>query len=357
MAKIRIHCFFCWICLSVLFVPSQVLAVSAKPTPKKEGKITLKTTLVSEYDTNVYNYTRDAIEEYKSYTNPERFNQVKSISDVETSLNLALDFKDILFGHTFIIGIEAEPHFFAQNKIKDFETYRLKLMQYFSRGEYMELRYRKVPRYFVRNLFDRDYDAYRKFTYGEDLVIIGYRRPLMEWLSGRVRYFHFIRDYNGDFKEYDQNSDGVSFTFWQECTRRFKLRHYFEFGKIDAKGELFDTPRTESNTSHNKFKLGFKGTLNLTRRFDVYAEYSFSYQDYTTDNSVSDDPYHAKRNDKLQEIGCGLEYAFNRNTKIFFGYRYGIKDTDTATEDPAEINTSILGHEKSVFSLGLSHEF
>lgn len=311
----------------------------------------------TKYDTNVFNYSRDDIDGFNSNTNPEKFNRIKSVDDFIISQRLGVGFKDKLFNHTFRADLEAKAHFFMQNKIKDYQSYRLNLRQYLNRNEYLEFGLSNIPDYFLKNLLDRDLNEFRKATFEVNRYSLGYRRPINETMDARIRYLYEVNDYNENFEEYDMTSNGVNLAFWHKPKDYLYTEIDFEFERVDAKGNLDNTDRIESNTSYDKYELGLRENLKLTERIGFYAWYIFSFRNYTTNNSLTDDPFHSDRQDKIQRIGLGLTCELSKNTLASLEYEYSIKDVSTASEDPGLINAAILGYEKSVISLSINYKF
>lgn len=311
----------------------------------------------ARYDTNIFNYSRDDIDEFNANTNPEKFNRIKSIDDFMISPLWEVVLRDKLFNHTFRLSLEAEPHFFAQNKVKDYESYRLSLRQYLSKGEYFEFRYNHIPDYLLKNLLDRDLNEFRKATLDLNLFSLGYRRPLNKTLDARIRYSYEINDYNENFKEYDMASNAANLAFWHKLNSYFNSEIYFEFERADAKGDSGGTARVESDTSYDKYEIGLRENLELSKKTSLFARYIFSFRDYTTDNPLAADPFHSDRQDKIQRIGLGFERKLTKDTHAVLGYEYSIKDVSTASEDPDLINAAILGYEKNIIHLSINHRF
>lgn len=321
------------------------------------ASVSFNAELESKYDTNVFNYSRDDIDEFEANTNPDKFNRVKSIDDFIISPAFGLIFSDKLFNHTFRLNLEAEPHFFTQNKIKDYESYRLNVNQYLSKGEYLEFRYQHIPDYFLKNLLDRDLNEFRKAAFDVNLYSFGYRRPLNKNLDARLRYLYEVNDYNENFEEYDMRSNAVNLALWHKLKSYFTTEIDFEFERADAKGNLVSTARIESDTSYDKYELGLRENLQAAERINLYLWYIFSFRKYTTDNPLTDDPFHIDRQDKIQRAGLGLTCGLSKNTQATLEYEYSAKDVNTASEDPALINAAILGYEKSIVSLRVNYRF
>lgn len=311
----------------------------------------------ARYDTNIFNYSRDDIDEFNANTNPEKFNRIKSRDDFVISPLWEVVFRDELFSHTFRLAFEAEPHFFAQNKVKDYESYRLNLRQYLNKGEYLEFRYNHIPDYFLKNLFDRDLNKFRKATFSSRLFSLGYRRPINETLDARIRYLYEINDYNGNFEEYDMTSQAANLAFWHKLNPYLNAEIYFEFERADAKGDLGSTARVESDTSYDKYEIGLRQNLELSKKTSFFTRYIFSFRDYTTDNPLTLDPFHRDRQDKIQRISLGFECKLTKVTHVVLEYEYSLKDVNTASKDPDLINAAILGYEKNIVRLSVKHSF
>lgn len=363
MLKIKSLIYFFTVLILNLYFTSIFAAQVEHPKAKSKNlnaflnKITFNSQLELKYDSNVFNYSRDDIEEFESYDNPNKFNQIKEVDDFITSTTIGPRFKDKFLGHTLLIDIEVEPHFYSRNKIKDYESYRVELKQYLKKGEYLEFDYNFIPKFFLKNLWDRDFNEYRKGSFDKSLYSLGYKKPLNTFLDVGIKYIYEENNYNGNFDEYDSSSNAVNLSIWHRINDYLRSKFYFEFEGVDAVGDMGDTARIELDPSYDKYEAGYRETVKLTKRTDFYAQYVMSYRDYTTDNALSDDPYHTDRQDKIQNIGFGLDYNVNNSLKVFLEYKYTIKDVNTAAEDPVLINASVLGYEKSTLSCGVSYKF
>lgn len=343
-------------CLLILALAANY-AFAAKSSQHFIDKFRLEAGIQAGYDTNVFNYSRDDVDEFNSYTNPEKFNRVKSVDDFIISPELGIVFTDKLFNHTFRLRLEAQPHSFLRNKVKDYESYRLDARQYLSKDEYLEFRYQHIPDYFLRNLLDRDLGEFRRAAFDARLFSFGYRRPLAKTLDARIRYAYEINDYNENFEEYDMASQAVNFTFWHRPNDYLETQVHLEFERASAKGDIESSARIESDTTYDKYEIGLRENLQLTKKIDIFARYIFSYRKYLTDNSLAQDPFHRDRQDKIHRVGLGLNFKIDKDTQAGLEYEYQVKGVNTASEDPALLNAAILGYEKNIVSFSINYRF
>lgn len=350
---LKVKAISCFLILTLSVSP----ASAAKKPQNFLDKFRLESGIEASYDTNVFNYSRDDIDEFNSYTNTEKFNRVKSIGDFIISPQAGIVFTDKLFNHTFRLRLEVETHFFLRNKVKDYESYRLDARQYLAKDEYLEFRYQHIPDYFLKNLLDRDLGEFRRATFDSRLFSFGYRRPLDKTLDARIRYMYEINDYNENFEEYDMASHAVNLTLWQNPNDHLQTQVHLEFESSDAKGDIDTSARVESDTTYDKYEIGLREGLELTKNIELFARYIFSYRKYLTDNPLAQDPFHRDREDKIHRAGLGMSFELAKDTEVRFEYEYQVKDVDTASEDPALLNAAILGYEKNIVSFSINKRF
>jgi len=331
---------------------------SSRAGKRQGGRIMVEAGLKTTYDSNVFYYSRDEIDVFDagSYTN-DRFTHIKSVSDVIISPSIDLAYKDLLRGHTFKSGVVVTPHFYAHNKVKDYEDYEFYLRQYLNKGEFVEFNYGKTPDYMESNLYDRDDALYKKANYAEDRLTLGYNKPFARIMSAMVQYFYVNDDYNDNFNEYDMQSNAVRLYLRNAFTSNFTGRIYGEYVREDARGNMDGTARVESDPSRQIWKINLRGTYDVASRLKMYMQYGIWFIDYTTGHSVTDDPYHAQREDIFQYIDYNMTYDLTKNIEVFLSYQYAIKDANPASDDLSVLDAAILGYERQQVSFGLKYAF
>lgn len=325
---------------------------------RQGGRIMVETGLMTTYDSNVFYYSRDEIDEFDagSYTN-DRFTHIKSVSDVIASPGINLAYKDFFCGHTFKSGVAVTPHFYAHNKVKDYEDYEFYLRQYLNKGEFVEFNYGKRPDYMESNFYDRDDALYKKANYAEDRLLLGYSKPFARAMSAMAQYFYVNDDYNDNFKEYDMQSNAVRLYLRKAFTDKFIGRIYGEYAYEDARGDMDGTARVESDPSRQIWKVNLRGTYDVTSKLQMYVQYGIWFIDYTTGNSITDDPYHAQRDDIFQNINYNMTYDLTKNIDAFLAYHYAIKDANLESKDSSVLDAGILGYERHQVSFGVKYAF
>jgi opacity protein-like surface antigen len=120
---------------------------------------------------------------------------------------------------------------------------------------------------------------------------------------------------------------------------------------------MTDTARVESDPSRQIWTVNLRGTYDVTSHLQMYLQYGIWFSDYTTSNSIADDPYHAERDDTSQSIDCHVNYDLTKNAEIFLAYRYTIKDASPATNDLSILDAAILGYERHQVSFSVKYSF
>ena len=323
-----------------------------------DGHFIVESGVETTYDSNVFYYSRDEVDAFDAGANTnDRFTNIKSVDDIIFSPYLDLAYKNLWFGHTFKTGVIFVPHCYTYNKVKDYEDYEFYAKQYLNKDEFVEFNYGKTPDYMEGNFYDRDFARYKEANYAEDRFALGYNKPITQTMSAMAQYFYLINNYNENFNEYDMQGNAVRLSLRNAFTSKFTTRLYGEYAREDAKGNLNETARVESDSSRQIWKTNLRGTYAFTSKFQMYVQYGIWFIDYTTGHALADDPYHANRDDILQTLGCHLGYDLIKNLQIFLSYQYTMKDADPATDDRSILDAAILGYERHQVSTGVKFLF
>lgn len=333
--------------------------VSAKDKGEKKNYF-IEVNIETEYNSNVFSYSRDEKAEYEAYTNINRFKGVNSLDDFTTriSLNAGLEKKIFDIGATvFDVGMQA--NIYAVNEDKNYEVYDISVKQRMGKNNLIEVGYEYLPKYFVRTLYDSDLlvgDRYRKAEFENNSVYVKYWNRPSNFLTWWIQYTYGKKDYNADFNERDTQSHEIDLSLGYKPFAWIKFNPRFTYTLNDAKGTDNDAS-VDPDISQNKYRLGIYIELFPKNKLSYLLGYNFYWVDYTTDNAVADDPYHAGRSDEVQRIECRVNYALKNNVELYVGYQYEIRDAKVAGFDPTPREESILGYDEHLIKGGLSIKF
>jgi len=333
----------------------------------------LKGAVELEYDSNVYLYSRDAINDYDAYRDVNnskgnrqtRFNGVESIDDWLTKVTMGLDlskdfFKDRTTSFTYLTILNLYWH----DTNKNYELYSFQLKQEITKDDLVWIRYSFIPEFLYRNLFDLDVHGYQRAFFSRHQFTAGYRHDFNQYLAGRFTYRLIGKDYNRNFNERDSTTNEFSFQAvfprllpWVD-EKKVGLSGvlFYELGRVDARGTDGD-PELDFDISHSSNGFGSQVELELFKKFRIRSYYEFYYHEFTTGHSVDSDPDHAGRFDRLNTYGVAAEYDVTKNVLAFFTWELQTADPFLKAPEGRRGSDEVLGYEKNIFNFGLKFNY
>ena len=312
------------------------------------------------YDSNVFNYSNDDIDEYNGGTNPDRFKGVDSIDDMITRLYLMVRFQKEMFADSpTIFSLGVKGNIYARNTDKSYQIFQTSLRQKIGERRLIRIGYKFIPDYFVRTLYDPDLpagDRFRKANFRSNSAHIKYWHRVSNNLTWWLRYVYEDKDYTDYFKERDSSSNRVTLALGFRPQSWIKLNPFFRYFWHDAKGED-DDAAVDVDISRDGFDTGLNTWFYPEGKFSYLISYAFRYTDYTTSNSITDDPYHAGRDQKRHRIKGRINYGIKENVDLFTEYTYEIRNVDIEGDDATLRQESILGYVKHIGKVGLTVRF
>ncbi|GAF85487.1 unnamed protein product, partial [marine sediment metagenome] len=122
------------------------------------------------------------------------------------------------------------------------------------------------------------------------------------------------------------------------------------------KGEDGDAA-VDADISRNGFDMGSNIWFYPEGKFTYLFSYGFRRSNYTSDNNIVADPYHAGRD----EIRCRLKgraiYALKENLDLFAEYMYEVRDAEVEGTSVVLEQEDILDYSKHVAQIGMKVTF
>jgi predicted porin len=223
----------------------------------------------------------------------------------------------------------------------------------------VKLGYEHIPRYFLRTLYDADEtgtDKYVKAKYKSDSVYFKYWNQPAKSLTWWYEYTYSIKDYNNNFNERDTDSQEFDFSLGYRVLNWLRLNPRFTYF-LHAAGADDDDGGSDPDVSKDGYRAGLYLNLYPKGKFSYLLGYNYYWFNYTTGNTVADDPYHAGRHDRTQRINAKADYSLNKNTTIYLSYQYEINNSKPKGSDSVRQAESTLGYFQQLVRLGAKIDF
>jgi hypothetical protein len=312
------------------------------------------------YDSNVFIYSDTAIDEYDAGTNTARFNGVDSIDDVITNLFFIARLKgNILDCGATILSAGVEGNIYAENTDRTYMITQTSLKQRLNDDNILKVGYKYLPEYFIRTLYDPDFpvgDRYQKADFESHTTYVKYWHRIMDGWTWWSRYSYESKDYNSNFKERDTDSHRISLAMGIKPGSLVKVTPFFRYFWHDAEGADLDAD-VDSDISRDGFDIGVNTCFFPQSKFSYLVGYAFRDSEYSTDNTVSDDPYHSGREQERHRVKGRVNYKLKDNVDLFTEYIYETRDVSTKGTDADLLHEALMDYTKHIGKIGLALEF
>ena len=312
--------------LSILMT-TFILTESRGATPCHEYKV--GTAII--YDDNVFEFSYFHQDSFVAGTG--RFKDIDSIDDVIFKPSLAIyqgwQFSE---GKEWGVGSSIKPKIHFENTERDYQTYEFYTRYHFSQRSKIKLEYTFIPNYFLRNLTDDDQpsgDRFENADFTYHAGSVGLWQEITERWSVSMKYTREDKNYNSFFNERDIDPNIFSASLSFLATKNLNLNVGYAFETADARASD-EFPDVDPDISYDQHSVRVQGSLQLPKNFQVKLIYSYAFQDFTTDNSVADDPVHADREDQTHLGAIEISRQWSDSLTTFVRYEYETKGVDFA---------------------------
>jgi|GEM_PF-1249013 len=352
-----------WFRMALVVVIAGLGWVSVGGSAPRSGRIPLHVDLSvsSGYDDNIFLFSRFEINRIEAGTVPYRIPYSTWDDWISRfGITLALPWEHANGWETRLEG-SAAANFYAINHVKNYQSYAVSLRQTFGERWWIQTSFSIIPSYYLREFFDRDLRIragcdYENRTFEAKLR---YRSP---WQSYLYPFYQFkTYYYNRYFTEFDAESNTIGLAVDQLITRRWKASGSYRFTKSDNVGgggptasPTEDTEYGDANFGEDEFRLGgaFTPRRLLGKPWEFSASVRLRIRNYTTDNSVQNDPFHAGREDTRWEVEPKVSVDVLRNLTLWASFQYEQRHTDSSVDIVREFKDFV----RRTYFVGLEYQ-
>ncbi|KPL07202.1 hypothetical protein AMJ86_05320 [bacterium SM23_57] len=251
------------------------------------------------------------------------------------------------------------------NHRKDYQRYAADLRQTFGQLIWAEGSFAIVPSYYIREYLDRDLDLrtgcdYESRTFG---VKLRYRTP---WRTYLYPFYQFKSlYYSRHFTEFDSEWTTIGISAEQYLTRRWLVGGSYRFTMSDNVGgggltaasqvnPMEDSEYGDGDFEEDEFRLSltYKPRRLLGTRWEFSTAGKLRIRNYTTDNSLEADPFHAGRKDTRWEVGPTASLRIIPSLWLSANFLYEQRDTDSDVGYVREFKDFV----RRAYSIGLEYQ-
>jgi hypothetical protein len=317
------------------------LPVPLEEPKKSRGEFSFDVALWGHHDDNILELSDQNIAIFDSGDySPDRF-LINSVGDFITSLSGRARWAGKPWArHETRVAVAAEANWYADNPIKNYQTYALFLSQELTASRkhlsVLRLTVSHTPEYYLQQLTDDDasFNAGRRIresvTYRQTYYRLAYDQTLIEdRFDARLAVQYQRRNYNQFFPERDDRRDTVGLTLGGRpfAHNRFSIEATAGLGRLLARGNLDWTPWVDDNISYDVSLLGLNASIPWRgkRGGRVELEADREIRTYTTTNKF--DTSHFERVDHRLTWNAGIVQKLPAGLEFFANYESETNDT------------------------------
>ena len=336
-----------------------IILTLASPAYAEKNRILLGIGLESAYDDNILQYSNDQIALFESGTRPTRFS-IESTDDAVFQPNVSLAYENDRGrrgGRTIRARVTGTFH--SRNGTADNRAMSLSWREEFGRNHALTLSAYRLPRFYLRQLFDEDaivpypgLSKYRRAEFGLTIASAAWRERLTRQSRLNFTYSFERRDYNADFSERtsDTHEGGLGFD-WNNRKSGAGFGLSGGYRSSNAKADDGDgVPLDDPDVSYKGVVLGAGGKVELAHgrvgRLTGETDYEYRTRDYASNRPS--DTSHYQRNDHLHDADVALRLALPGRWSVRAFYRYEANRASFASaagpaSDPASYTQNQVG--------------
>lgn len=312
----------------------------------------LRVSIGALYNDNLLRFSDADIDRFETYD--DRFaTPMETIDDFESEYSVR---PSIRWRAPLNLMVDGYYNFKAvlrsSNTFTDYQTHTLSAsVRPRVRGYNWTVQYRafRIPSYYLRVYRDRDYNEQHaaRFMNWDHAVQFDYRVRSDFWLTLGAGYGTYY--YNEKFTEYDSEySEG---TIGTRCylpaeiglSASYTRRISDNVGKDQPFTPQFnpesspieeDSEYGDADFNEDEFRIRAKRHLDFIKISNVDASLSYRLRRrvYTTDRSLTDDPFHRGRLDNRYEISPAIDIALNKRFNVGLYYLHEERETESDNE-------------------------
>lgn len=309
------------------------------------------------YNDNVSLYAQNNIDDFKSGENAYRYG-IDTYDDLIVSptfkLYLVQDFTKFYEARLRLRG--TFNNFVKNSSVKNYQSYQAKLYNRFFKKYNFNLAYNYIPKFYVRDVWDNETrdainpetgirylpeESYQEFVFEKQFYTAEIGAKLPYEFDASLKYVFTEYFYNEYFTEYDTKIDEFGFGIGYEFAK-LDFGFDYSFSKSDDKGD------SDSDASYDKDKFDFDVSYNLRKvpfLRKVSAAYELEKVYYQSDFPAFVDPLHAGRVDTVHRWKFGLDARLNKDVSLSFDYLF--RKRKSKSESINSIRTEELAEVKN----------
>jgi hypothetical protein len=317
----------------------------ARTTPKPETThlpLWINLSWSSSYDDNIFRYSERDLNRWKNDT--ERYPNPNSTWDDwrnDLGITLTLPWKHRNKWETRFEA-SAKTALYAVNHRKNYQRYSAAIRQSFGKEFWAEGSFAIVPTFYLREYRDIDLGEYAGCDYESRTynLTLRYKSPWQTYFYPELEFRTLY--YNRHFTEFDAEWTTLGLSAEQFLSKRWLLRGGYRFitgdnvggGGLTAASQV--TPGEDTEYGDGSFE---EHEVNLSASYRPHNIWGKSWQfslsggirirDYTTNNSLADDPFHAGRRDIRWDIEPKVTVDVIRNLSLYGSYTYEQRNTQS----------------------------
>jgi hypothetical protein len=296
----------------------------------------------TSYDDNIFRYSVRDLNRWKN--NTERYPNPNSTWDDwrnDVGITLTMPWKHRNKWETRFEA-SAKAALFAINHRKNYQRYSAAIRQSFGKEFWAEGSFAVVPSYYLREYRDVDLGVYAGCDYESRTynLTLRYKSPWQTYFYPELEFKTLY--YNRHFTEFDAEWTTLGVTVEQFLSKQWLLRSGYHFtngdnvggGGLTAASQV--TPGEDTEYGDGSFREHeFDASASFRPRNIWGKAWQFSVnggirvRDYTTNNSLIADPFHAGRRDIRWDMEPKMAVDMNRNLSLFGSYIYEQRDTQS----------------------------
>lgn len=309
------------------------------------------------YNDNVSLYAQKNINDFESGENAYRYG-IETYDDLILSptfkLYLVQDFTKFYEVKLRLRG--TFNNFVRNSSVKSYQSYETKLYNRFYKKYNLNLAYNYIPKFYVRDIWDNEtraainpktgvrftpQESYQEFVFAKEFYTAEFIAELPYDFDAKLKYVFTEYFYNEFFTEYDTNINELGIGLSYEFVK-FDFGFYYSFSKSDDKGD------SDSDASYDKDTFDFDISYRLNQipiLRKVSAGYELEKVYYQSEFPAFVDPLHAGRVDTVHRWKFSLDARLNKEVNLSFDYLF--RKRNSKSESINSVRTDELAEVKN----------
>ena len=297
------------------------------------------------YDNNIFLYSDNDLKDFERSIQAYRF-PFETSDDFITTLTGSIGLRQKLFNQkSTVFSLLYRQHIYAINRVKSYQLFSLSISQNLAKPWVIEIGYLFLPKYLIRYYKDPTIQTspptYIGCEFAEHLISAELNIRVKKGLTFSPSYKFEIDNYIQQFDFYDTKAHRLGLTGGYRINPIIELKGKFEYKIAAANGPIPDISYDQ---------LAWSAGVQFGKDRKIAVTYGQERRDFTTNNLPSDDPFHAGRVDKTQNIKLEFEIPVTHIILVAAGYEFEKRDVSSPYKETID---DIKDYQNNRFGLGL----